>query len=88
MECRSTASLAKNRHEVIPCLRERSRPVSQEFRPFPVAVIFFLLLCPLTSIGQENANRLEPLDVFSVQVAADPRISPDGKRIVYVRQSA
>src|ERR1700729_3910856 len=88
MECCSTTLLAKNRHEVIPCLRERSRTLSQELRPLPIAVIFLVLFCPLPSTAQENANRLEPLDVFSVQVAADPRISPDGKRIVYVRQSA
>jgi Tol biopolymer transport system component len=28
------------------------------------------------------------MDVFRVQVASDPQISPDGKRVVYVRQSA
>src|ERR1039457_987644 len=28
------------------------------------------------------------MDLFRVQVASDPQISPDGKRIVYTRQSA
>ena len=28
------------------------------------------------------------MDVFRVQVASDPQISPDGKRVVYVRESA
>ena len=34
----------------------------------------------------EKSTRLEPLDVFNLQFAADPQISPDGRRIVYVRQ--
>jgi len=63
--------------------------VSQRLRLLTTAVIFFLLLLlPLASVAQENADRLVPMDVFSVQVASDPQISPDGKHIVYVRQSA
>ena len=62
--------------------------MSQTFRSLTTIVIFFLLLSPLASVAQENSDRLGPMDVFSVQVASDPQISPDGKRIVYVRQSA
>lgn len=36
--------------------------------------------------SQEKSDRLTAMDVFNLQFAADPRISPDGKRIVYVRQ--
>ena len=61
--------------------------MSQKFHPL-IAVVIFLLLSPLASVAQENADRVEPMDVFRVQVASDPQISPDGKRIVYVRQSA
>jgi acylaminoacyl-peptidase len=32
------------------------------------------------------SDRLTIMDVFNLQLAADPQISPDGKRIVYVRQ--
>ncbi len=53
-----------------------------------VAAASYLLLLPLAGVAQENADLLEPMDIFHVQVASDPRISPDGKRIVYVRQSA
>src|ERR1700741_2583043 len=60
----------------------------QQFRSLAGAVIFFLLLSPLDSVTQQNPDRLEPMDVFRVQVASDPQISPDGKHIVYVRQSA
>ncbi|MGD0506702.1 MAG: S9 family peptidase, partial [Terriglobales bacterium] len=61
--------------------------MSQTFRSLTIVVIF-VLLSLLAGVAQENADRLEPMDVFRVQVASDPQISPDGKRIVYVRQSA
>jgi dipeptidyl aminopeptidase/acylaminoacyl peptidase len=62
--------------------------VSRTFRFFTFVVTFFLLLSLPAGVAQENADRLEPMDVFHVQVASDPQISPDSKRIVYVRQSA
>ena len=34
------------------------------------------------------ADRLEPTDVFNFETARDPQISPDGRRIVYVRHFA
>jgi acylaminoacyl-peptidase len=61
--------------------------VSQEIR-LRAASIALLLLSPLAASAQDLANRLEPMDVFRVQMATDPQISPDGKRIVYVRRSA
>jgi acylaminoacyl-peptidase len=39
-----------------------------------------------SALGQTQPGRLELLDVFNLQLATDPQISPDGKRIVYVRQ--
>src|SRR5437868_1309012 len=36
--------------------------------------------------AQSAAKRLTITDVFNLQLATDPQISPDGKRIVYVRQ--
>jgi len=36
--------------------------------------------------SQEKSDRLTAMDVFNLQFAADPQISPDGTRIVYVRQ--
>ena len=41
----------------------------------------------LAAPEQRPSPLLEPRDLFSLQVAADPRISPDGSRIVYVRRS-
>jgi len=48
-------------------------------------VILFAFLSGM-ALTQEKADRLTPMDVFSLQYAADPQISPDGKRIVYVRR--
>lgn len=47
-------------------------------------VVFFALLLPAAAADKQD--RLTPMDVFSLQYAADPQISPDGKHIVYVRQ--
>ena len=66
---------------------QKEGTVSQRFRS--VATAFAVFIFCVVSIAQDHlSNRLEPLDVFGVQVAAAPQISPDGKRIVYVRQSA
>ena len=37
--------------------------------------------------GEENFSRFEPMDVFDLEWASDPRVSPDGETIVYVRKS-
>jgi dipeptidyl aminopeptidase/acylaminoacyl peptidase len=61
--------------------------LSQNFRHL-IPAFTFALLSPVLASPQEISNRLEPMDVFHVQLASDPQISPDGKRIVYSRQSA
>ena len=35
--------------------------------------------------AQEKSDRLEASDIFNIQMASDPQISPDGKYVVYVR---
>jgi dipeptidyl aminopeptidase/acylaminoacyl peptidase len=55
--------------------------------PKPLVLLASLFLASLPLQAQDLPTRLEPLDIFRVQVASDPQISPDGKRIVYVRQS-
>jgi len=54
----------------------------------PLIVAFLLAFSLSTAQAQERADRLTPMDVFNLQYAADPQISPDAKRIVYVRQSS
>src|SRR6266478_4876711 len=48
-----------------------------------------LLLATSPAIrAQDSANRLTAMDEFQLQTATDPQISPDGKKIVYVRRFA
>ncbi|WP_224488761.1 S9 family peptidase [Robertkochia flava] len=51
------------------------------------ALYYFLLLVFATGI-QVNAQvktNLEPIDIFDMEYVSDPRISPDGSKIIYVR---
>lgn len=48
-------------------------------------LIFFLfLLASSQVIGQQQSN-LELLDIFNYEYVSDPQISPDGSKIIYVR---
>ena len=38
--------------------------------------------------AQESSHKITPMDEFQIQLPADPQISPDGKKIVYVRRFA
>jgi acylaminoacyl-peptidase len=74
--------------EIPPNMHSRKETtVFRKSHPF-ATLTPVLLLCLLAASAQELPDRLEPMDVFRVQVASDPQISPDGKRIVYSRQSA
>ena len=60
-------------------------------RSIPTAALAALVLAAAPAAAQVNdeaarADRLQYLDVFEMEVTSDPRISPDGSRIVYVRQ--
>ena len=52
------------------------------------AVIILFTAHPHTLEAQESSNRLTAMDEFQIQLATDPQISPDGKKIVYVRRFA
>ena len=49
----------------------------------------FLLFFATVNSGfaKENLPLFDPMDVFNLEWATDPRVSPDGKSIVYVRKS-
>jgi dipeptidyl aminopeptidase/acylaminoacyl peptidase len=47
-----------------------------------------LLFSPSHLRAQDNSHKLTAMDEFQLQVATDPQISPDGKKIVYVRRFA
>jgi dipeptidyl aminopeptidase/acylaminoacyl peptidase len=50
-----------------------------------IATALILALAGIPRAG-DRSDRLEPMDVFNLQYASDAQISPDGNRIVYVRQ--
>jgi dipeptidyl aminopeptidase/acylaminoacyl peptidase len=53
-------------------------------KPWNLACLFLLLTPP----SQANQNDLfNRTDIFELEVAADPQISPDGRRVVYVRRA-
>src|SRR5438034_9237843 len=54
-------------------------------RRFVFSLTLVLLFGP--PLAAEGANKpFTALDIFNLQLATDPQISPDGKQIVYVRQ--
>ena len=49
---------------------------------FKIVLFVFLFAA---GVHAENSNRFSGIDVFDLEYATDPQISPDGKHIVYVR---
>src|SRR5579864_2548964 len=51
-----------------------------------IAVLAFIF--PVIIRAQDSSHRLTAMDEFQLQIGSDPQISPDGKKIVYVRRFA
>ena len=52
----------------------------------PWCLILALFIVPwMVSRAGGDSGRFETEDVFQLEYASDPRVSPDGRRIVYVR---
>lgn len=47
-------------------------------------ILILLLLVSLKPVAQESSN-LELLDIYDLEYVSDPQISPDGSKIIYVR---
>ncbi len=47
-----------------------------------------ILLVTFASPGTAQSDRLSASDIFDMEFATDPQISPDGEWVVYVRQFA
>src|SRR5262249_11498047 len=63
------------------------RPMNRLAFKFQLCILLLSVL--FTSVSaQPKQNELTIQDVFNVETVSDPQISPDGKRIVYVRQFA
>ncbi len=50
-----------------------------------VLVLSIALVLPSPATAQGTSGRFELIDVFGLEYASDPQISPDGSQIVYVR---
>jgi len=58
------------------------------FGRFRISLILLVALVAVTLQAQKKRGGLTVEDIFNMQTAGNPQISPDGQRIVYVRQFA
>ena len=68
-----------------PKNHQRSRVMFPTTKFWTILTLF--LFGPLSPVAaaEERPDRLSPMDIFDLELAADPQISPDGSVIVYVR---
>ncbi|WP_420635116.1 prolyl oligopeptidase family serine peptidase [Candidatus Palauibacter sp.] len=52
-----------------------------------VALVLFVMSGAAVAEPAVAQDHFQPMDVFELEYAADPRISPDGQQVVYVRTS-
>ncbi len=52
-----------------------------KIRPF----LAFTIILSSNLIYSQSNNKLKPIDVFSLEYVSSPKISPDGKKVLYVR---
>lgn len=65
---------------------ERSTMKRHLVRSLSLAILNSLLLSHIASAGGDApVSKLQLMDVFELEYAADPQISPDGKRVAYLR---
>src|SRR5262245_41267109 len=48
----------------------------------------FCLILVILPSGRAQSSKLTINDIFNLEVVSDPQISPDGRRVIYVRQFA
>src|ERR1700680_1849552 len=58
------------------------------FRGARAAAASCFLLFPSLIFAKDSSHTFTAMDEFQLQTAADPQISPDGKKIAYVRRFA
>src|SRR5437867_5192025 len=58
----------------------------QRFLPICSSVLVVLMCFALTVVGQDKPDHLTAMDLFDLEIASDPQISPDGEKVIYVRQ--
>ena len=53
----------------------------------PLLTVSMILMIAITISAKESTSSFEPMDVFDLEWATDPQVSPDGSTIVYIRKS-
>jgi dipeptidyl aminopeptidase/acylaminoacyl peptidase len=59
--------------------------MSPHTKTFLIAIVLAGLLPASGALAADDSNRFQPADIFQLQYASDPQISPDGRWVVYVR---
>ena len=62
--------------------------MSKKAKIFLVLGVFIFLGSSFSSFGQDLSKRFTANDYFNFEYVSDPQISPDGKKIIYVRNFA
>jgi acylaminoacyl-peptidase len=71
----------------MPLMKPKARLIPDLIAAGPLAMVLILGLPPQLS-AQDASHKLTGMDEFQIQTPTDPQISPDGKKIVYVRRFA
>src|SRR5713101_7352133 len=66
----------------------RSCPMNLHLGAAVGATAAFCVALPVLVSAQDSSHKITAMDEFQLQLATDPQISPDGKKIVYVRRFA
>jgi len=53
-----------------------------------ILAVLLPMFPPIIAAQETAAHKLSAMDEFQLQLPTDPQISPDGKRIAYVRRLA
>lgn len=65
---------------------ERNTMKRHVVRSLSLAILNSLLLSHIASAGDDaSVSKLQLMDVFELEYAAEPQIAPDGKRVAYLR---
>src|SRR6202453_2566154 len=64
---------------------KRSSIVNRVWMALNFSAAALLALCAASSGSETAKPAFKPMDVFDLQWAADPEVSPDGRNIAYVR---
>ena len=68
-------------------MHEKREKSLHEIRMMKFALVLVAISGAVAADPVAAQGRFEPMDVFEIEYAADPQISPDGSQVIYVRTS-